>query len=352
MLDASAEKLIARVNKALGPGTFILASELEIPKHFTTGSLGLDVALGGGWPANQWSEVIGPASSGKTASLFKTIAANQAVNPNFTALWVAAEKYDKNQAAALGVDNSRVLLQPHGMEMEVAFQVLLEAAESRGVDFAVLDSYPALIADEEDEKSMSEDTMAKGARLFGRFCRKAGKATRRKYDGSERAFAGVIVNQWRDKIGGYRPMRTTPGGNAKDYFFWARVEVARDEWITEKRPGIEDPVVVGQTIKFLTAKNKSAAPRQVARVDFYSRGAPTLGFKRGEYDVAGEYFTVGKMFRVIHQSGKWYSYGGERWDGAKNAVAAIRADEVLRKSLAAEVMELAANPRALDESDG
>lgn len=351
MLDAKAQELIARVNKALGADTFVAASQLRVPQHFTTGSLGLDVILGGGWPANQWSEIIGPASSGKTACLFKTIAANQERDPNFTALWVAAEAYDFKQAAALGVDNSRVIVQPHGMEMEVSFQVLLEAAESQAVDFGVLDSYPALIADEEDEKSMSEDTMAKGARLFGRFCRKAGKATQRKYDGSERPFAGVIVNQWRDKIGGYRPGRTTPGGNAKDYFFWARVEVARDEWITEKRPGIEDPVIVGQTIKFLTAKNKSAAPRQVARVDFYSRGAPTLGFKRGEYDVAGEYFTVGKMFRVIKQSGKWYSFGGERWDGGKNAIAAIRSDAGLRKALADQVMELAANPHALDEEN-
>lgn len=352
MLDAKAQEFVARVNKALGADTFVTASQLQVPEHFTTGSLSLDVILGGGWPANQWSEVIGPASSGKTACLFKTIAANQERDPNFTALWVAAEAYDYRQAAALGVDNHRVIVQPLGMEMEVAFQVLLEAAESRAVDMAVLDSYPALIADEEDEKSMSEATMSVGARLFNKFCRKAGKATQRKYDGSERPFAGVIVNQWRDKIGGYRPQRTTPGGNGKDYFFWARVEVARDEWIKEKRPGIEDPVIVGQTIKFLTSKNKSAAPRQVARVDFYSRGAPTLGFKRGEYDVASEYFTVGKMFRVIHQSGKWYSFDGERWDGSKQAIAAIRADQGIRKALADQVLELAANPHVLDESDG
>jgi recombination protein RecA len=354
VLDAKALELIAKVNKALGEDTFIRASQLVTPRRFTSGSLGLDVILGGGLPGNQWTEIIGKYSSGKTATALKMIAANQAADPGFTALWVAAEPFDDDQAQALGVDLDRLILQPHGQEMEVAFEVMLTAAESQAVDCIVLDSYPALVADEEDEKSMAEDTVAKGARLFGRFCRKGGKATRRAYDGSERAMCGIIINQWRDKIGGFSRFgtpQTTPGGNAKDYFFWARLDVARDEWLTEKRPGVKDPVTVGQTMKYKMIKNKGAAPQQIARVGFYFRGAPTLGFRRGDYDLASEYFTVGTLYRVIRKSGGWYYFGDEKWQGGDKVVQALREDRALQHAVAAEVLELAANPRALDSLD-
>lgn len=355
MVDAAALALMAKVNKALGEDTFILASDLVVPPAFTTGSLSLDVALGGGFPGNQWTEVLGKESSGKTAMVLKAIAANQRLDANFTALWVAAEPFDKRQAVALGVDVSRVLLQPCGQEMEKAFTVLLEAAESQAVDFAVLDSYPAMISDEEDEKPMDADTVAKGARLFGRFVRKAGMATYRSHKGDQRPFCGVIINQWRDKIGSFQKFgipQTSPGGNGKNYFFWARVDVARADWITEKRAGVKDPVKVGQTIRFKTVKNKAAASQQVANVDFYFRGAPTLGFKRGDYDVAGEYFAMGVLFKVIGRKGSWYTFGGEQWQGEPATVQALREDRGLQEAIAGEVLELASKPEALDILDG
>ena len=353
MIDANAKQLIARVNKALGEDTFILASDLQIPRRFTTGSLGLDVILGGGLPGNQWVEILGKESSGKTSMILKMLAANQALDPSFTTLWVAGEHFDADQATALGVDLDRIILYPHGQEMETAFEVMLDAADSRSVDTIVLDSYPALIAAEEDEKAMSEATMAKGAQMMGKFCRKAGKATRRKHDGSERPVLGIIVNQWRDKIGGFSRFgtpQTSPGGNGKNYFFYVRLDVARVEYITEKRPGIKDPVTVGQTIKFKTVKNKAAAPQQTAQVDFYSRGAPFLGFRRGDYDLAKEYFGLGKLFRVIETGGGgYYTFGDQRWRGEETVLTAMRSEPNLLNAIGAQVLELAGNPKALDE---
>jgi recombination protein RecA len=353
VVDADAKTLIARVNKALGENTFILADALQIPRRFTTGCLGLDVILGGGLPGNQWIEVLGKESSGKTSMLLKMIAANQALDKNFTTLWVAGEHFDSDLAGALGVDLSRVILYPHGQEMETAFQVMLEAAESKAVDLTILDSYPALIAEEEDDKAMSEATMAKGAGLMGKFCRKAGKATRRKPDGSERPMVGVIVNQWRDKIGGFSRFgtpQTSPGGNGKNYFFYVRIDVARVEYITEKRPGVKDPVTVGQTVKFKTVKNKSAAPQQTAQVDYYMRRAPFLNFQRGDYDTAKEYFALGKLFRVLGvRGGGYYNFGDQEWRGEENVLKAMRAEPELLKSIGDQVLELASNPKALDE---
>lgn len=343
--------LMNSINKSFGEGTMLPASVLAVPKRFTAGSLALDVALGGGWPAGQWVEIVGKESAGKTAIAFKTVAANQKADPEFSTLWIAAEAYDTDQATALGVDNDRVMVIPT-QEMELAFELMLEAAESRGVDMIVLDSYPALIPSEEAEKAMDEFTTAVGARLMNKFTRKAGKATKRAADGTERPLLGIIINQYRDKIGGFARFgvpQTTPGGHGKDYFFYARLEVAKDDFITEKRPGIPDPVKVGQTIKLRTIKNKSAAPQQVASVDFYFRGAPYLGFGRGDYDLGKEYFTMGVLFGIIKKSGAWFYYGDNKWQGKDNVISAIRSEPALRDDIASEVLEAARNPKLVDQ---
>lgn len=345
------QALIAKINKQFGQATMIRASGLAVPKRFTSGSLALDVALGGGWPGGQWVEVRGRESAGKTAVAFKTIAANQKTDPDFEALWIAAEAYDVDQAKALGVDNDRVTVIPT-QEMELAFELMIEAATSRAVDAIVLDSYPALIPSEEAEKAMDEFTTAVGARLMNKFARKAGAATKRESSGSERPLLGIIINQYRDKIGSfsrYGVPQTTPGGHGKDYFYYAILEVAKDDFITEKRPGVADPVKVGQTIAFRTIKNKSAAPQQTAKVDFYFRGAPYLGFNRGDYDLGKEYFTMGVLFGTIVKRGAWYYYGDHKWQGKDAVLAEFREDPALIDSIGVRVLEAAKNPKLVDQ---
>lgn len=311
--------------------------------------MSLDVALGGGWPGGKWAEVRGRESAGKTAITLKTIAANQVLDPSFETLWIAAEDYDVDQAQALGVDNTRVTVVPT-QEMELAFEIMIEGAGSKSMDCIVLDSYPALSPSEEASKAMDEFTTAVGARLMNKFTRKAGSATRREQD--ERPLLGIIINQYRDKIGGWAPRgvpQTTPGGHGKDYFYYAILEVAKDDFITEKRPGVPDPVKVGQTIAFRTIKNKSAAPQQTAKVDFYFRSAPYLGFERGEYDLGKEYFTMGVLFRTIKKSGAWYYYGDYKWQGKDSVMADFRANPDLRDQIGAEVLEAAKNPKLVDQ---
>jgi len=340
-----------QINKDFGGGTVLVASDIAVPRRFTSGSLSLDVALGGGWPGGRWVEIIGKESAGKTAIAFKTVAANQKLDPEFATLWVAAEAYDTDQAAALGVDNDRVVVVPT-QEMELAFELMIKAAESKAVDMIVLDSYPALIPGEEAEKAMDEFTMTQGARLMNKFTRKAGKATDRDATGTERPMLGIIINQFRDKIGGFARFgvpQTSPGGHGKDYFYHARLEVSRDDWIVEKRPGIADPVKVGQTIKLRTIKNKSAAPQQTATVNFYFRSAPYLGFERGDYDLGSEYFTMGVLFGVIRKSGAWFYYDDRKWHGKEAAVAELRSDHALQSAVCTEVLEAAKNPKLVDQ---
>lgn len=351
-INSEAITILKQINKEFGQGTVCLASDITIPARFTSGSLSLDIALGGGWPVNHWVELIGLESHGKTMAVLKTIAANQLINPDFTTVWIAAEHFDTDQALALGVDLDRVIVVPT-QEMEKAFTTMLRYAESRTVDCIVLDSYPALIANEEAEKEMDEMVMALGARLTGKFFRKAGTATHRNMDGSERPMLGIIINQWREKIGGFSPRgtpKTTPGGLAKNFAFYVRLEVKRDEFIIEKRPRRGD-VKVGQSIKFTTIKNKSAAPQQTAQVDFYFRKAPRLGFDRGEYDTLKEVITYGVLYGIITRRGKWYYFGGHQWNGSAEMLDTFRTMPELVDDIKRDVMSIVENKRIDDLDD-
>jgi recombination protein RecA len=364
-IDKDALALIAKVNKEHGAGAVCFASEMKVAKRFTSGSLSLDIALGGGWPGNQWVEVIGRESHGKTFIVYKTLAANQKKDPNFTCLWIAAEHYDTDQAEALGVDNDRVIVVPT-QAMEFAYQTMLDFATSRSVDMIVLDSYPALIPDEESEKDMDEATMALGARLTGKFFRKSGAATKRSMtDPDDRPLLGIVINQYRDAIGKFSPHgtpTTTPGGNAKNYAFYTRVEVRRDEWIQEARPG-KGKVNVGQVIKVKTIKNKSAAPQQVATIDAYFRSAPFLNFARGDFDTVKEIMIMGILFDVIKRKGAYFEIdNGEfdekgkpvlRWQGKEPMLDRLRQDLTLQEDLYEQVLAASthADERSISEDD-
>jgi recombination protein RecA len=139
MKNAELIKTIANINKKYGDGTVVLGSDIiEQPPRFTSGSLALDVSLGGGWPANQWHELIGEASNGKTAIALKTVAANQKANPDFTTVWVAAEQWVDSYATMCGVDTSRVYVVSTNI-MEEAYEAVIQLTESRAVECIVVD---------------------------------------------------------------------------------------------------------------------------------------------------------------------------------------------------------------------
>jgi recombination protein RecA len=338
----------ARMNKKLGSRIVVPASELVVGKRFTSGSFAFDAALGGGYPPNQVVEVIGPASAGKTFTTFKCIAANQKLDPAFSTLWVAGEHFDREQAEALGVDLNRVTL-VRTQVMEHALEAMIDGIECQEFDNVTLDSYPALVPSDEAAKGMDEFVMASGAKVLNKFIRKVGPAMTRAIDGSDRPFFGIFINQWRDKIGTmYGDPRTTPGGKGKDYFFYVRTELSRDgDFIKEKRPG-DGEVKVGQRIKFKTVKNKSAAPQQTGVVAAYFADAPSLGFKRGDYDVAGEFADIGISLGLITRAGAFYRYGGQQWQGKDSLTDALRSDTLLQEALRRDVLDTA---RAMEQLD-
>jgi len=322
----SLDSIIASVNKKYGEDIIVRGSEVkeEIPR-ITTGVLAFDLMLGGGWPANQWSEIIGEESSGKTALAYKTIAANQALDPDWCAMWIAAEEYVPQYAKALGVDLDRLWVVETNV-MEHAYDLIIRALDNRAVDCIVLDSLPALVPGDEDEKMMDEFSVGLGARLTGKFFRKSGKAQKRSMTQEDRECTGLIINQWREKIGVmYGDNRTTPGGKAKNFHYFTRVEVKRDEWIKDKDES------VGQSIKARTIKNKSYRPQQIAVVDFYF--AETTGFTMGEFDTVKDVVNICIATGIVTRAGAYYSYDNQKWQGKDALIAAVRSEIDLREAL-------------------
>jgi recombination protein RecA len=188
--------------------------------------------------------------------------------------------------------------------MEHAYDLVLRSLDNRAVDCIVIDSLPALVPTVEDEKEMLEMTMGLGARITGKFLRKSSKAQRRSLVLEDRGCTGLIINQWREKIGVmYGDPRTTPGGKAKNFHYFSRVEVARDEWLKDKDE------TVGQIIRARTLKNKTYRPQQTAQVD------------------------ICIAIEVIKRGGAYYNFNDQKWQGKENLLQAVREDIDLQNQL-------------------
>jgi recombination protein RecA len=347
MINAEARKLIAQLNKRFGDNVVVMGSDIRtdtIPR-FTSGSTTLDFVLGGGFPGNQWNELIGEPSHGKTAVALKTIAANQKLNPDFTTVWVAAEQWVPGYAEMCGVDTSRVIVIETNI-MEEAYQAVIEFAESKSVDAIVIDSLPALSPAPEMEKDMSEMTVGKGALLTNKFFRVVGTAIKRSLVEDERPVLGIIINQYRMKIGVmHGDPRTTPGGEGKNYAFFTRCEIRRKEWI-EIGSG-NNKTRVGQQIVVRTLKNKTAPPQRVAYFDFYFADGGACD--AGEYDFAKEIASLAVIMGVLDRKGGWFYHGERKWQGIDSVIASIREEVDLKEELQKAVLDSDAAPLAADE---
>lgn len=324
------EELAADINAKMKDKVLIKGNEvrLDVP-HTTTGILGFDLALGGGWAANQWNEIVGEESSGKTAIAYRTIAANQAKDPEWLALWVAAEEYVPEYAESFGVDPERLWVVETN-EMEKALDLVIKAVDNRAVDCVVLDSLPALVTLTEMNKDMDEASVATGAQILSRFFKKCTAAQRRSLIEEDRPCTLIAINQWRDKIGVmFGDPRTTPGGKAKNYYFFTRIEVRRDGWLQELKS--DNSTRVGQTIAMRTIKNKTYRPQQYAVADFFFADSPTFGMKKGEFDVVKDVVNTALALDLFEGR---YRFNGERVGKSKEELYdRVRQDIGLREAL-------------------
>jgi len=295
----------------MGDGTSI--RDIEV---ISTGSLGLDVALGiGGLPKGRVVEIYGPESSGKTTLTLQVIA--EAQKAGGTAAFIDAEHaLDPNYAEKLGVDVDELLVsQPDTGEQALEITDML--VRSGAVDIIVIDSVAALTPKAEIEGEMGDSHMGLQARLMSQALRKLTANIKRSN------VMVVFINQIRMKIGVmFGSPETTTGGNALKFYASVRLDIRR---IGAIKKGDE---VVGNQTRVKVVKNKVSPPFKQAEFEIiYGEGISRLG----------ELIDLGVQHDIVNKAGSWYSYGDDRiGQGKDNARGFLRehpemADEIERK---------------------
>ncbi|CAH1385966.1 recombinase RecA [Candidatus Nitrotoga sp. M5] len=285
---------LSQIEKQFGKGAIMRMGEHDIARDIqvvSTGSLGLDIALGvGGLPRGRVIEIYGPESSGKTTLTLQVIAEMQKLGG--TAAFVDAEHaLDPQYAQKLGVHVSELLIsQPDNGEqaLEIADMLVRSAA----VDVVVVDSVAALTPKAEIEGDMGEPQMGLQARLMSQALRKLTANIKRSNT------TVIFINQIRMKIGVmFGSPETTTGGNALKFYASVRLDIRR---VGAIKKGDE---VIGSETRVKVVKNKVAPP-----------------FKQAEFDILygagisreGEVVELGVFHKLVDKAGAWYSYKGEK----------------------------------------
>ena len=331
---SSSEKLkalkltIDKIDKDFGKGSVMMMNERsqEPQEVVSTGSIGLDVALGiGGLPKGRVVEIYGPESSGKTTIATHVIAEAQKKG-GICAIIDAEHAFDSGYARKLGVDIDNLLIsQPDYGEqgLEIADRLILSGA----VDVVVIDSVAALVPKGELEGEMGDSKMGLQARLMSQALRKLTATI------SKTNTICIFINQLREKIGVmFGNPETTTGGNALKFYSSVRLDIRR---MAQIKDGEE---AIGNRVKVKVVKNKVAPPFRQAEFD--------IVFGQG-ISKTGEIIDMGVEMGIIQKSGSWFSYDTTRLGQGRDAVKQLLLDNPglsgeLEAKIRAKIAETAA----------
>jgi recombination protein RecA len=299
---------LEKLDKTYGKGTVMRLSDskvLDIPV-ISTGSLGLDLALGvGGVPRGRVVEIYGPESSGKTTLSMHCIA--EAQKKGGLAAFIDAEHaFDRAYAEKLGIDTSNLLIsQPDNGEQ--ALEIAEHLISSGAVDIIVIDSVAALVPRAELEGEMGDSKMGLQARLMSQALRKLTGVI------NKTGCCCIFINQLREKIGVmFGNPETTTGGNALKYYASVRLDIRRVGQIKESADQI-----LGNRTRVKVVKNKVAPPFKVVEFDImYGEGISKVG----------EIIDLAVELDIVKKSGSWFSYDGNRLGQGRDAVKALIKD--------------------------
>jgi recombination protein RecA len=315
-LDAA----LASIEKQFGKGAIMRMGDAETPKIdvVSTGSIGLDIALGiGGMPKGRISEIYGPESSGKTTMALHMIAECQKAG-GVAAFIDAEHALDLRYARALGVQTDELLIsQPDCGEQ--ALEIAETLVRSNAIGIIVIDSVAALVPRVEIQGEMGDVSPGAQARLMSQAMRKLTAAIHK----SQAVM--LFINQLRMKIGVmFGSPEVTSGGNALKFYASVRLDIRR---IGAIKNGTES---VGNRTRVKVVKNKLAPPFRLAEFDIlYGKGINSLG----------ELVDIGSDIDLVRKSGSWYSLGDERiGQGRDNAVSYLADHEEIGQRLRLDIL--------------
>ena len=327
---------LSQIDKQFGKGSVMRLGDHDVSRDIqavSTGSLGLDIALGvGGLPRGRVVEIYGPESSGKTTLTLQVIAEMQKMGG--TAAFIDAEHaLDPNYAQKLGVDVDNLLVsQPDTGEQALEIADML--VRSGSVDVVVVDSVAALTPKAEIEGEMGDSHMGLQARLMSQALRKLTANIKRTNT------LVIFINQIRMKIGVmFGNPETTTGGNALKFYASVRLDIRRTGAI---KKGDE---IIGNETKVKVVKNKVSPPFKEAFFDIlYGQGISR----------EGEIIELGVAHKFVDKSGAWYAYNGEKiGQGKDNAREYLKEHPEIAHEIEAKIRAAVGvnNPTALVEDE-
>ena len=311
-----------KMDKTYGKGTVMKMGDQAIENipSISTGSLGLDLALGvGGYPRGRIIEIYGPESSGKTTLTLHAIA--EAQKSGGIAAFIDAEHaFDRFYAEKLGIDIENLIIsQPDNGEQ--ALEITDNLIRSGAIDIIVIDSVAALTPKSEIEGEMGDSKMGLHARLMSQALRKLTASI------SKTNCTVFFINQLREKIGVmFGNPETTTGGNALKFYASVRLDIRRS---TQIKNG--DAQVMGNKTRVKVVKNKVAPPFKITEFDIlYGEGISKVG----------EIIDLGVTYEIIDKSGSWFSYGDTRLGQGRDAVKNLLVDNPeLMEELESKIMK-------------
>ncbi len=302
------QNTLDKLDKTFGKGTVMRLSDtkvMDVPV-ISTGSLGLDIALGiGGFPRGRVVEIYGPESSGKTTLSMHAIAEAQKAG-GLAAFIDAEHAFDRGYAEKLGIDTKNLLIsQPDNGE--AALEIAEHLISSGAIDIIVIDSVAALVPKAEIEGEMGESKMGLQARLMSQALRKLTGTI------NKTGCTCIFINQLRDKIGVmFGSPETTTGGNALKFYSSVRIDIRR---VGQIKDGPDS--ILGNRTRVKVVKNKMAPPFKVVEFDImYGEGISKVG----------EVLDLAVDLDIVKKSGSWFSYGETRLGQGRDGVKELLKD--------------------------